>query len=48
MALIKREVERPTLSEMKGTGYHSVWINLPRFIRKTAKELKTAQFFVAG
>ena len=30
------------ITEMKdgGYGYHSVWINLPRFIRKTAKELK--------
>ena len=29
------------IAEMKdgGYGYHSVWFNLPRFIRKTAKEL---------
>ena len=35
------EVE-DAISEMKdgGYGYHSVWLNLPRFIRKTAKELK--------
>ena len=30
------------ITEMKDGdyGYHSVWINLPRFIRKAAKELK--------
>jgi len=29
------------IREMKegGYGYHSIWINLPRFVRKTAKEL---------
>ena len=31
------------ITEMKegGFGYHSVWFNLPRFIRKAAKALKT-------
>ena len=30
------------IDEMKngGYGYHSVWSNLPRFIRKAAKRLK--------
>ena len=30
------------ITEMKdgGYGYHSIWYHLPRFIRKTAKELK--------
>ena len=30
------------ITEMKdgGYGYHSIWFHLPRFIRKTAKELK--------
>ena len=30
------------INEMKdgGYGYHSIWFHLPRFIRKTAKELK--------
>lgn len=30
------------IAEMKdgGYGYHSIWFHLPRFIRKTAKELK--------
>ena len=30
------------IAEMKdgGYGYHSVWFHLPRFIRRTAKELK--------
>ena len=29
------------IAEMKdgGYGYHSIWFHLPRFIRKTAKEL---------
>ncbi len=33
------------ITEMKdgGYGYHSVWINLPRFIRKAAKELKASK-----
>ena len=30
------------IAEMKdgGYGFHSIWVHLPRFIRKTAKELK--------
>ena len=30
------------ITEMKdgGYGYHSIWFHLPRFIRKTAKEIK--------
>ena len=30
------------IAEMKdgGYGYHAVWFHLPRFIRRTAKELK--------
>ena len=33
------------ITEMKdgGYGYHSIWFHLPRFIRKTAKELKTSR-----
>ena len=33
------------ITEMKdgGYGYHSVWINLPLFIRKAAEELKKAE-----
>jgi len=33
------------IREMKegGYNYHSIWLNLPRFIRKTAKELAPAQ-----
>ena len=36
-----RKVE-DAITEMKdgGYGYHSIWFHLPRFIRKTAKELK--------
>jgi hypothetical protein len=32
--------ERKTEMKNGGYGYHSVWSNLPRFIRKAAKRLK--------